>query len=253
MPISVGDKLGPYEILARIGAGGMGTVWKSRDTRLDRIVAVKIASEGFTERFEREARAVAAFSHPNIRQLYDVGPNYLVMELVDGEPLRGPVPVEKAIAYANQILDALAAAHKKDIIHRDLKLPQLVTWDNNRAGPLSRHGNPIQVALHALAREGVYISSRAGRNVARRNYPRSWQLQDLLLRRKPMDDTFGYQMARGQRQDVGLARVVHSLTLHKQMFPVPGPPDLRWGQELCQKRSAAIDPEQYQTSARMGA
>src|SRR5437016_12823752 len=113
--------LGPYEIRALIGAGGMGQVYKARDTRLDRTVAVKIAAEGFTERFDREARAVAAFNHPNICQLYDVGPNYLVMELVEGEPVKGPLSVGKAIAYANQILDALAAAHSKGIIHRDLK------------------------------------------------------------------------------------------------------------------------------------
>ena len=115
-----------------------------------------------------------------------------------------------------------------------------------------RHGNPVQVALHALAREGVYIGSRAGRNVARGNYPRSWQLQDLLLRRKPMDDTFGHQMARGQWQDVSLAQVAQP-TLHKQMFPVPGPSDLSRGRDLCQKRSAALDPENYQTSPRLRA
>src|SRR5947209_4860738 len=108
--LAPGTSLGPYEIVALIGAGGMGQVYKARDTRLDRTVAVKVASEGFTERFDREARAVAAFNHPNICQLYDVGPNYLVMELVEGEPVKGPLPVEKAVAYANQILDALAAA-----------------------------------------------------------------------------------------------------------------------------------------------
>src|ERR1051326_9146010 len=113
MALTSGTRLGPYEILGPIGAGGMGEVYKARDARLDRTVAIKIASEGFTERFEREARAVAAFNHPNICQLYDVGPNYLVMELVEGELLKGPLPVEKAVAYANQILDALAAAHKK--------------------------------------------------------------------------------------------------------------------------------------------
>src|ERR1700724_3129364 len=121
MPFSTGDKLGPYEILAPLGAGGMGEVYKARDTRLDRIVAIKVSKEQFSERFEREARAVAALNHPNICQLYDVRPNYLVMELLEGEPLRGPLPVGKAIAYANQILEALAAAHKKGIVHRDLK------------------------------------------------------------------------------------------------------------------------------------
>src|ERR1043166_2200909 len=110
MPLIPGTNLGPYEIIALIGAGGMGQVYKARDARLDRTVAIKIASEGFTERFEREARAVAAFNHPNICQLYDVGPNYLVMELLEGEPVKGPLPVAKAVDYASQVLEALAAA-----------------------------------------------------------------------------------------------------------------------------------------------
>ena len=102
-----GDRLGPYEIVAPIGAGGMGEVYKARDTRLDRIVAIKVSREQFSERFEREARAVAALNHPHICQLYDVGPNYLVMEFVEGAPLAGPLPPEKAVEYAGQILDAL--------------------------------------------------------------------------------------------------------------------------------------------------
>ncbi len=121
MPLSAGTRLGPYEILAPIGAGGMGEVYKARDTRLDRIVAIKVSREQFSERFEREARAVAALNHPHICQLYDVGPNYLVMEFVDGAPLQGPLPIEKAVEYAGQILDALDAAHRKGITHRDLK------------------------------------------------------------------------------------------------------------------------------------
>ena len=87
MAVQTGDKVGRYEILARIGAGGMGEVWKARDTRLDRFVAIKFAQERFTDRFESEARAIASLSHPNICQLYDVGPNYLVMEYIEGQPL----------------------------------------------------------------------------------------------------------------------------------------------------------------------
>jgi Tol biopolymer transport system component/predicted Ser/Thr protein kinase len=121
MDLKPGDKLGPYEILAPIGAGGMGQVWKARDTRLNRHVAIKISNERFTDRFEREAQAIAAFNHANICQLYDVGPDYLVMELIDGVPLKGPLPVEKAVVYAGQILDALDAAHRKGFTHRDLK------------------------------------------------------------------------------------------------------------------------------------
>jgi hypothetical protein len=121
MPISVGYQLGPYAILASIGAGGMGEVWKARDTRLDRVVAIKVSKTEFSERFEREARAVAALNHPNICTLHDVGPNYLVFEYVEGEPLRGPLVLERALEYAAQICDALDAAHTKKITHRDLK------------------------------------------------------------------------------------------------------------------------------------
>src|ERR1700680_4122370 len=118
---TTGAQVGPYMLLAPIGAGGMGEVWKPRDSRLDRIVAIKTSREQFSERFEREARAVAALNHPHICQLYDVGPNYLVMELVEGTPLKAPLLLEKAIDYAGQILNALDAAHKKGITHRDLK------------------------------------------------------------------------------------------------------------------------------------
>src|SRR5437899_2862072 len=121
MPLSVGEKLGPYRILVPMGAGGMGDVYQANDTRLDRIVAVKVSKAEFNERFEREARAVAALNHPNICQLYDVGPNYLVMEYIEGTPLKGPLPLDQALKYAAQICDALEAAHKKGITHRDLK------------------------------------------------------------------------------------------------------------------------------------
>jgi Tol biopolymer transport system component len=126
MPLSAGDKLGPYEILAPIGAGGMGEVYRARDTRLNRIVAIKVSKEQFSERFEREARAVAALNHPNVCILHDVGLNYLVMELVEGRTLaerlrEGAIPLEESVAMARQIADALAAAHDKGIVHRDLK------------------------------------------------------------------------------------------------------------------------------------
>jgi serine/threonine protein kinase len=121
MPLSAGDKLGPYEILASIGAGGMGEVYKARDLRLDRIVAIKVSKTELSERFEREARAVAALNHAHISTLHDVGPNYLVMEYIEGAPVRGPLPVDQTLKYAAQICDALEAAHKKGIAHRDLK------------------------------------------------------------------------------------------------------------------------------------
>jgi eukaryotic-like serine/threonine-protein kinase len=121
LALTPGTRLGPYEIITALGAGGMGQVWKARDTRVNRIVAIKHLKAEYTERFRREARAVAALNHPRICQLYDVGPDYLVMEYVEGEPLKGPVPAADAQRLALQIAEALAAAHRKGIVHRDLK------------------------------------------------------------------------------------------------------------------------------------
>jgi predicted Ser/Thr protein kinase len=130
MPLVSGTRLGPYEILAPIGAGGMGEVYKARDTRLERTVAIKLATAKFSERFETEARAVAALNHPHICTLHDVGPDYLVMEYVEGQALKGPLPVEKAVEYARQILDALDAAHRRGIVHRDLKPANILVTKN---------------------------------------------------------------------------------------------------------------------------
>jgi predicted Ser/Thr protein kinase len=119
-------QLGPYRIEGKLGEGGMGEVFRAVDTRLGRAVAVKTAHERFSDRFEREARAISSLNHPNICTLYDVGPNYLVMELVEGETIAarlksGPLPLKTALLYASQIAAALAEAHSKGIIHRDLK------------------------------------------------------------------------------------------------------------------------------------
>jgi serine/threonine protein kinase len=99
----------------------MGRVYRARDSRLDRVVAIKTSADQFSERFEREARAIGQLNHPNICQLYDVGPNYLVMEYVEGRPLEGPLPVARAVELACQILDAIGAAHRRGFMHRDLK------------------------------------------------------------------------------------------------------------------------------------
>jgi Tol biopolymer transport system component/predicted Ser/Thr protein kinase len=126
LPFSAGEHVGPYRIVSPIGSGGMGEVYKAQDTRLGRDVAIKVSTLAFNERFEREGRAVAALNHPNICQLYDVGAlpsgsGYLVMEYIEGEPLKGPMPLEDALRVARQIASALEEAHEKGIVHRDLK------------------------------------------------------------------------------------------------------------------------------------
>src|SRR5688572_8593372 len=127
MPLTAGTRLGPFEIVAALGAGGMGEVYRARDIRLERDVAIKVLPEAFAadrdrlRRFEQEARSIAALNHPHICQLHDVGPGYLVLEYVQGDVLRGPMPVEDALRVARQIASALEAAHERGILHRDLK------------------------------------------------------------------------------------------------------------------------------------
>jgi serine/threonine protein kinase len=136
MPLDLGTRLGPYEILALLGAGGMGEVYRARDTRLQRTVAIKVlpparaASPEVRRRFEREARSISQLSHPHICALYDVGRegeiDYLVMEYLEGETLadrltKGPPPVDQALRIGIQIADALDRAHRHGIVHRDLK------------------------------------------------------------------------------------------------------------------------------------
>jgi len=120
-----GQTISHYRIRGKLGEGGMGSVYRAVDTRLGRTVAIKVVNAEFTQRFEREARAIAALNHPHICTLHDVGEHdgapFLVMEFVEGKPLQGPLPVDEALGYAIQIAHALAAAHKAGIVHRDLK------------------------------------------------------------------------------------------------------------------------------------
>ena len=130
MPVSIGDKLGPYQIVAPLGAGGMGQVWKARDTRLGRVVAIKLLKDTRNRRFDQEARAIAALNHPNICQIHDVGPGYLVLEYIEGQPLAGPYLPDETLRLAIHMANALEAAHCQGILHRDLKPANiLVTKD----------------------------------------------------------------------------------------------------------------------------
>src|SRR2546428_8006248 len=147
MTIAAGTQLGPYEILSPLGAGGMGEVYRARDTRLNREVAIKVLPTSFANdadrlrRFEQEARATSALNHPNILIVHDIGTHegapYIVSELLDGEELRaqingGALPVRRAIDYARQTASGLAAAHERGITHRDLKPENLFITSDGR-------------------------------------------------------------------------------------------------------------------------
>ncbi|MGH9720888.1 MAG: protein kinase domain-containing protein [Bryobacteraceae bacterium] len=205
MSLAPSTRLGAYEILAPLGAGGMGEVYKARDTRLDRIVAIKKIKGQFSERFEREAHAIASLNHPHICTLYDVGQDYLVMEYIEGHPLTGPMPVPEALKQAVQIADALDAAHRKGIVHRDLKPGNILV---TRAGVklldfgLAKTAQPValQEATRsiALTMEGTMVGTVP--------YMSPEQLQGQEVDTRSDIFSFGavlYEMVTGQRAFAG--------------------------------------------------
>jgi Tol biopolymer transport system component/predicted Ser/Thr protein kinase len=248
MSLAPGSRLGPYEIVAPIGAGGMGEVYKARDTRLDRIVAIKVSKEQFSERFEREARAVAALNHSHICTLHDVGPNYLVMEFVEGTQLKSPLPLEKALEYAGKILDALDAAHQKGIVHRDLKPENIL---------VTRQG--IKLLDFGLARmdpgpEGLTLTHQ-GEAMGTPAYmsPEQWE-------GKPADAcsdiySFGcllYEMLTGKRAAQGWSDVeVRPVALGKVLRRcLEKDPEERWQSARDVKAALALAADDKPTSSR---
>ncbi len=167
MELSPGTILGPYRIEAPVGAGGMGAVYRARDTRLDRTVAIKTVEGRFSERFEREAKTIASLNHPHICTLFDVGENYLVMEYIEGATLKGPLPLADVIKYGAQIAEALDAAHRKGITHRDLKPgnilitkagAKVIDFGLAKAAPVARTDNDLTLTK-ALTGEGTILGT----------------------------------------------------------------------------------------------
>ena len=258
MALSAGDKLGPYEILAPIGAGGMGKVYKARDPRLNRDVAIKVSAAQFSDRFEREAKAIAALNHPNICQVYDVGPNYLVMEFIEGSPIAPVDSPRKLIDLAVQIADGMAAAHAAGFTHRDLKPDNILI-----TGPQTPHPGRVKILDFGLAKHAASMpQTEATRTIAAVTNPGT--VMGTVAYMSP-------EQARGQEGDsrsdqFSFGLIVYELAARKRAFARPSaaetmaaiirdeaeplppsvPSPLRWVVERC----LAKDPAERYDSTR---
>jgi serine/threonine protein kinase/WD40 repeat protein len=256
--LTPGKRLGPYEILDQIGEGGMGAVYKARDTRLDRTVAIKVSQTQFSERFEREARAVATLNHPNICQLYDVGENYLVMEFVDGAPISRSDSTRKLLDQAVQIADGLSAAHAAGIVHRDLKPANILI-----TSPQSKDPNRVKILDFGLAKSAADDSKTdeatrtaaitdAGTTVGTIAYMSPEQARGLA-RLTPQSDQFSfglvlYEFCAGKRafaRDSSAETMAAIIREDAEPLPASTPTALRWAIE----RLMAKEPgDRYDTT-----
>ena len=208
-------RVGPYEILAPLGAGGMGEVWKARDTRLGRTVAIKFSKGGINERFQREARSIAALNHPHICTLYDIGPDYLVMEYIDGKPLHklipsGGLPLLEAINYAAQIADGLAAAHAAGLVHRDLKPGNIMLAADGRIKVVDFGLALVLASRHPSPDDPTLTETAAGVIVGSVSYMSPEQAMDKSVDARSDIFAFGavlYEMLTGVRAFPGQSKV----------------------------------------------
>jgi serine/threonine protein kinase len=254
MPLATGSQLGPYEIISPLGAGGMGEVYKALDTRLGRTIAIKICAEQFSDRFQLEARAVAALNHPHVCTLHDVGPNYLVMEYIEGKPLKGPLPLDRALELAIQITGALDAAHRKGIVHRDLKPGNIMVAKSGVKlldFGLARITTPKPASDESLTR----TLTMEGAIVGTLQYMAPEQLQGKEADARSDIFAFGsvlYEMVTGQKAFPGAdpASIIGAI-MHKDPRPVSElqpvtPPSL----DRVIRKCLAKDPDQrWQTAA----
>src|SRR5262245_56965967 len=217
MPLTAGTRLGSYEITSLLGSGGMGEVYRARDPRLDREVAIKVLpgslarDAGALARFEREAMSVAKLSHPNILSIYefahDGGTAFVVMELIHGETLRerlasGPIAVRRAVAYARQIAQGLAAAHARGIVHRDLKPENVMIARDDHLKILDFGlAKPIDIAGNEMTR-GAGTATSAGTILGTYGYMAPEQVRGIGLDQRADMFAFGavlYEMLSGRR------------------------------------------------------
>ncbi len=218
MSLEAGTRLGPYELLAPMGEGGMGEVWKARDTRLDRIVAIKKLKAEHSARFEQEARAIAALNHPHICTLHDIGADYLVMEYVEGSPASGPMPPEQAVRLALQIAGALEDAHSKGILHRDLKPANILVTSKGTA-------KLLDFGLAKLAASSDLTQTAAGALMGTPLYMAPEQADGKLADERSEVFSLGavlYEIVSGRRAFESIAAVVRD-----SPAPPQAPPELQ--------------------------
>jgi eukaryotic-like serine/threonine-protein kinase len=247
MVLAPGTQLGPYEIESLIDSGGMGEVYKARDGRLNRTVAIKWMIADDNNRFQSEARAIAAINHPHICQIYDIGPDYLVLEYFAGEPLGGPVSRDEAVQLASQIADALQAAHERGILHRDLKPANVMVL--RQGGAL--HAKLLDFGVARLASSDIDATGTlAGAVVGTPAYMSPEQAAGKSLDARSDVFSFGavlYELLAGTRALHGrLHRTVLSAVLRDDPCPFEAPNAVR----QIVKRCLAKDPDRrFQTMA----
>src|SRR5215468_7136425 len=239
MQISPGTKLGPYEVLAPLGAGGMGEVYRAKDTRLGRDVAIKILPAEMSadavrkQRFEREAKTISQLNHPHICTLYDVGSQdgieYLVMECVEGETLakrleKGPLPLEQVLKYGAQIADALDKAHRAGIVHRDLKPGNIMLTASGAKLMDFGLAKPVSAPVSGMTLTATTPVTQEGTIVGTYQYMSPEQVEGKELDGRSDIFSLGavlYEMLTGQRAFEGKSQLsVASAILEKEPVPV---------------------------------
>lgn len=248
----MGDKLGPYEILAPIGAGGMGEVWKARDTRLDRVVAVKRLKGQHSARFEQEARAIAALNHPHICQIFDIGPDYLVLEYIEGHALKGPLAVEEAVRLAIQIASALEEAHIHGVLHRDLKPGNIQVTTKGTAKLLDFGLAKLITISDAEGTKTEATKTLEGTVMGTAAYMAPEQAEGKALDARSDIFSFGavlYELLSGRKAFRGESTIsTIAAILHKQPAPLDAPAAL---QEIVNRSLAKAPGDRYQTMSEL--
>ncbi len=245
MSLAPQTRLGPYEILELLGAGGMGEVYKATDARLGRIVAIKVLHRAHMERFEREARAIAALNHPHICALYDVGPDYLVMEYVEGVPIKGPMQAGEVTRLALQIAGALEEAHGKGIIHRDLKPGNILLTSS---GVKLLDFGLAKVAHLSDVSDNTVTRTKDGTILGTAAYMSPEQAEGRNVDARSDVFSFGlvvYEMLSGRRAFIGETAIsTMAAILHKQAEPLLAPPELQRVINRCLEKQPA---QRFQT------